>query len=582
MPQAKRQPQKKPQPKRRLRARAQNRNAVAAPIGIGLIRSTNKPKLVNTQGGVRITHSEMITQVVPTIQQQFAANLQFSYRNAINPGNEQMFPWLASQAVAWQSYVINRLVFKYYSNASTSSPGAYYTCVDYDPTNPQPDSIQEMMKMRGAVRNNVWLESALVYHPADNVDKRRFVIEGGATVNPLTQQVELRVPAKSSVNDFYAGWLYCLFQGTSTDVVPSGDLWVEYDITFYTPQTERSVSSGQNVTSSLTASNIRFPRIDAAQSVVSDDIEERPAGLFAGSPPRSVIGDVSYTTLGRMSGTYPAVSGVPNSGASTLIMSDAGKYVVTITSTGSGNSYPPVTAYGLAPPDLAANLGLSANAAGFIARFLSVASGLFAGTPTTVVQLLLETKLPQMALRLIMDSLSASDFVYNAVKTLVSAIDDDLYDSLFPTAVPYLDPTLQEFDVSFQSSDLLLQALTPSSVTVECSGVAQNIPFGTAQIYSNPVGDWWPYQIDGTGVSNATPGIGRLVIWGFLTGTGISDFAINNAVSEFFTVNTAGTQAQYFGILEDPAANEAAAATATTLTDSTWFLALANQFGAYA
>lgn len=141
---------------------------------------------------------------------------------AVNPGVSTVFPWLSIQAAGYETYRFENLQFSFCTAATTSNAGSVALCVDYDPEDNNTSLTKgEMYAFDDTVRFPVWSSGTLKCRKT-NLQKRKQYYTRDATFGTL------RLKEYDTCN------LYVLF--TSTDSITIGDIWVDYDVVFYTPQ----------------------------------------------------------------------------------------------------------------------------------------------------------------------------------------------------------------------------------------------------------------------------------------------------------------------------------------------------------
>lgn len=181
------------------------------------LQKTQAPKLTTLpNGSVRVKHREYLLDVPGS--QVFSVNAL-----AINPGLA-VFPWLYLMANLYESYLFNSLTFEFESTSATTQTGTVFLAIDFDAADDPPSGKQELMSMQGAVRTAPWQRIA---YDARNQDLRKFGIQRYVRSGALASNLDIKT--------YDVGRLFFGVQGTSA-VSSVGELYVSYDITFYTPQ----------------------------------------------------------------------------------------------------------------------------------------------------------------------------------------------------------------------------------------------------------------------------------------------------------------------------------------------------------
>jgi hypothetical protein len=202
----------------------------------------NTPTFIQSTGGIRVKHREYIAgitrfnsgyQIYTTTGQQYETPLTM----AINPGDGECFPWLSKIAPSFEHYTFNALKFSYVSSVSAFVQGAVAITPEYDPHGDKlgpPLSLAEMLNKEGTVKGNVWTNCSMNV-PKKHTGTRRYV----------------RAHHKTTLNSEHlrqtdlATLYVSLYNIGDADVTGAyGDLFVEYDITLSTPNSQsQSVKS---------------------------------------------------------------------------------------------------------------------------------------------------------------------------------------------------------------------------------------------------------------------------------------------------------------------------------------------------
>ena len=164
---------------------------------------------------IRIKHRELVE---PALLGSTTFALQESY--VINPGLSSAFPWLSTQAGAWQEYELHSLAYVYLTRVSTATSGSIMISPDLDPSNPPPSSEVATSNNPSTVEGPVWhdLRCNVDLKGSRNV-ARRFVRSG---------------PEVGDLHLFDALAVY-IITSDCANTNPIGKVWVEYDISFYLP-----------------------------------------------------------------------------------------------------------------------------------------------------------------------------------------------------------------------------------------------------------------------------------------------------------------------------------------------------------
>lgn len=209
---------------------------------------TNTPTFIQSKGGIRVKHREYVTgitrfnsgyEVYTSTGRQYETPLTIG----VNPGDGTCFPWLSKIAPSFEHYTINALKFSYVSSVSSFVQGAVALTPEFDPHGDKlgpPLSLAEMLNKEGTVKGNVWTNCTMLV-PQKHTGSKKFV----RAQNKTTLSAEhLR---QTDLATLYVS----LYNIGDADIVGAyGDLFVEYDITLSTPnsqfQTVKAITSGDH------------------------------------------------------------------------------------------------------------------------------------------------------------------------------------------------------------------------------------------------------------------------------------------------------------------------------------------------
>jgi hypothetical protein len=248
-------------------------------------------------GSCRIRHRELLASV--TGSSAFVAALSFS----LNPGLVASFPWLSIEAQGWEMYHFNSLKFEYYTRTGTSTPGSVIMAPDYDAADVPPANEQVASSYEDTEEDAPWKDICCVL--------REKSLAGGVTKKFVRTAV---LPVNQDIKTYDSGTFY--LATTDGTAVPWGKLWVEYDVTFYTPQLPPlgpvffaggAVTSGGTITPST-------PLGTAPQQAVNS------SGFFAlGNNMIQFIATGQYLVVYQVTGTGVAATEVFTGNAGTVI-----------------------------------------------------------------------------------------------------------------------------------------------------------------------------------------------------------------------------------------------------------------------
>lgn len=259
---------KQPAPKRQRLASGASfprpQRAVAAAYSSG--QHTGEAKVYRSGNDTcRIKHRELVA----TISGSTDFTIQKSF--ALNPGLSTSFPWLSTQAQAWERYRFNKLRYCYYTRTGTSVPGSLLMAPDFDAADPAPISEAIASSYEYCEEDAPWKDICCnLPTKALMGDMKEKYIRSGA------------LQPNQDVKTYDAGNLFvCTIDGTG---VGWGKLWVEYEVTLYNPQvpsggflatgTLRSTTNtSENSPFSTSASNGIFSLSASGQTVTVTNLQ---------------------------------------------------------------------------------------------------------------------------------------------------------------------------------------------------------------------------------------------------------------------------------------------------------------------
>jgi len=138
----------------------------------------------------------------------------------INPGLENLFPWLATNASLFSKYRFNKLVFKFVSRLPTITIGDIILIGDPNVQNVLPQTFSSAVSYQNSVYGNIWLSHT--FDGSMYCNKELYIRRG---------QLE---PGQDS-KTYDAGSFGYIISGYSSLVAssPPGYITVEYDVTFF-------------------------------------------------------------------------------------------------------------------------------------------------------------------------------------------------------------------------------------------------------------------------------------------------------------------------------------------------------------
>lgn len=187
-----------------------------APINLGFVNRTRAPKINGSGTTKTVIHREIIA-VVNGCVDFTAVSLP------LNPGLRDTFQWLSSESTTYEMYRWNMLSFEYEPSTTTVNTGAVMLAIDFDSSDVDPATENELMNHCDAVSGPPW--SALLYRTAKINFDRQFP-------NKFCRFGELTTG--QDIHAFDLGKLIIASVGqTSTDII--GRIYATYSVTFQIP-----------------------------------------------------------------------------------------------------------------------------------------------------------------------------------------------------------------------------------------------------------------------------------------------------------------------------------------------------------
>jgi hypothetical protein len=160
---------------------------------------------------------------------------------------EASHPWLAAIANRFECYIYNRLSFSFVPAVGTQESGAMAFCPDYDASDDNSTSTkQKLLSFEDAIRSPIWSEFTMHCSKGNLHQQKKF----------YTREANPNVDTDIRLYD--TGNLYIVQSGGPGTVevpVTVGEVWVSYEITFFTPQVEEAQSEATTLGTSGNAGN---------------------------------------------------------------------------------------------------------------------------------------------------------------------------------------------------------------------------------------------------------------------------------------------------------------------------------------
>jgi len=143
---------------------------------------------------------------------------------------QSTFPWLSKQAIQYESYSFKRLSFSYEPRCSTAQAGTVVLAVDYDPLDATPATKSQILSYYGHSSTGPWDDAVIAVRAS--AEHYNLKVRPGAA------------PASSDLKTYDIGNLFLAVSGFS-GAVACGELYVDYEVTLMTPQSEVVILGGR-------------------------------------------------------------------------------------------------------------------------------------------------------------------------------------------------------------------------------------------------------------------------------------------------------------------------------------------------
>jgi len=188
--------------------------------------SVNKPALVQAKNGTFvIKHREFVADVS-------SGGIDFAltaYR--INPGNVNLFPWMAGLALNFETYKFRTLHFDYVPTCSVQNAGSVAMSIDYDVLDESPVSKTEILTNKGARSSALWknLRVSVKNEDAQGLGLRRYCLAASEY-----SAISVVYPDKADPKTYDLGYFNIALCNSTVEF--TGELFVEYEVELHTPQ----------------------------------------------------------------------------------------------------------------------------------------------------------------------------------------------------------------------------------------------------------------------------------------------------------------------------------------------------------
>jgi hypothetical protein len=227
---------------------------IIVPAAESSVVKTRRPKMnYSEEGNLTVEHREYWHDIS-------GSTGEFTLETfALNPGLEEVFPWLAQIAGRFEKYRFHKVCVKYACNCSTSTPGFVGLAIDDDVADEDPGNRSELLAMEGAVTGPAWHEME-TYMPLRSNRQWRYTRVGD-------------YPTDTDPRTSDAGKIF-IANGNQTATSGIGSFWIDYKVELSVPQLHISPPScaiSSAVANKIFGTTASINQIGTAVSVSSED-----------------------------------------------------------------------------------------------------------------------------------------------------------------------------------------------------------------------------------------------------------------------------------------------------------------------
>jgi hypothetical protein len=228
--------------------RKRNRNSKNPKTRNGNIKRLSRPVAqscqVTNRGALKSLHLKHREFVTDLVQDDIGGTNQIR-RIHIQPGLETTFPWLGQIAQRFETYRFQELRFRFIPSLGTQTNGSIALCPDYDAGDDNTEATKAtLLAFEDSVRGPIWAELVLNCSGKNLTKSKEFYTRRG----DLGPNLDIKT--------YDTGALYITLNTSLDEDTVVGELWVEYAITFFTPQLETDPVLSQVVLSDLSSNNL--------------------------------------------------------------------------------------------------------------------------------------------------------------------------------------------------------------------------------------------------------------------------------------------------------------------------------------
>jgi hypothetical protein len=207
--------------KKKIIAKARPKQSPREPV----IAARGSVKTLNLPTRAVFKHRELVGTVAAaaTASWQLLGHSGYTPGYDINPANEVVFSWLATQAPCWEKYKFSKLKFELVPGNPSTSPGRVYAMVEYDYDDPIPTSLKTMGAAYGLKTSDIWKPFSLeVNCPQMNSGMATRYVSSASRINGVEPRT------------VFGG--YIVFAAAGCTAGATWDIFVDYEVELMIPQ----------------------------------------------------------------------------------------------------------------------------------------------------------------------------------------------------------------------------------------------------------------------------------------------------------------------------------------------------------
>lgn len=187
--------------------------------------NSSKPQIRNGDNSCRVVHRELITNLVAPAANPTVWGIATANEFPLQPGSNITFPWLSNMALNWERYRFNKLRFRYLPRLGTQNSGSVSLIPDYDAADAAPSNEMIASSLQNMKEDACWKEIVIDLDPKslNALSPSKFTRFGNLASN-------------LDIKTYDSGNLFIATSDVTTNSQALGKVWVEYDVTFMTPQ----------------------------------------------------------------------------------------------------------------------------------------------------------------------------------------------------------------------------------------------------------------------------------------------------------------------------------------------------------